>query len=108
MACDTIQICDTIAESERSHSQANTGWVPETVSLILWFLDEGQHRLPAEPFQLTPWQRVVDPHLFKDALLFCISAGPEIANLRHGTFAADLKRLHELFGGTSKHKGDPA
>ncbi|MFH1998902.1 MAG: hypothetical protein ABIK28_04430 [Planctomycetota bacterium] len=72
-------------------------WDPETESLIQWFLDEGQYRLPTESFQLTPWQRVNDPEHFKEAILFGISVGPETTALRHGTFTADLRRLKELF-----------
>jgi len=73
-------------------------WNPETASLIQWFLEEGQHLIPDEPFQLSPWQKISNPKLFKEAIFFGISIGPEQTKLRHGTFTADLRRLKELFG----------
>ena len=73
------------------------GWDRETASLIQWFLDEGQHRFPVEPFRLSPWQLIVNPHLFKESILFGISMGPEKIHILHGTITADLRRLKELF-----------
>ena len=76
-------------------------WDPETSDLVQWFLEEGQHRIPTEPFQLTPWQRVVDPELFKESIHFGISMGPDKVGQWRGTFTADLRRLKELFGSNS-------
>lgn len=74
------------------------GWNPETAELIVWFLDEGQHRIPDEPFNFTPWKHCVDPKRCMESILFDISLEPGKTRLRHGTFRADLRRLKELFG----------
>jgi len=80
-------------------------WDLESAPLIKWFTEKGQHLIPDEPFQLSPWQKIVDPRLFKEAIFFGISVGPDKVGLRHGTFADDLKRLKELFDTDSISEG---
>ena len=92
----TIQSGSTITRRELDSSRDE--WDPEASDLIRWFLDEGQRRIPSEPFQLSPWQRVVDPGLFKEAILFDVSLGPTGPRNHCGAVIADLKRLKELFG----------
>jgi len=76
-------------------------WDESSKPLIKWFLEEGQHLIPDEPFRLTSWQFISDPRLFKKAIFFGISVGPDKVGLRHGTFADDLKRLKVLFDSDS-------
>ncbi len=80
------------------HEIVTHGWDPETAALIQWFTEDGQYRIPDEPFRLSSWQLIVNPQLFRETLLFGISMGPEKTHFRHGTFKADLRRLKELFG----------
>ena len=80
------------------------GWDRVTASLIQWFLDEGQHRFPTEPFRLSPWQMIVDPDLFKKAILFDIAWGPSTPKNLYGALTADLHRLKELFDNNSEEE----
>ena len=68
---------------------------PETESLVRWFLDEGQHLLPSEPFRLTRNIRVTNPARFKEHLHFCISQGPEGFHYRNGYLKRDLRWLRK-------------
>lgn len=95
---DTIRSGDTIPRPAIGHSASQKEWNPEATTLVQWFLDEGQHHLPTESFEFTPWIRVIDPEHFKEALLFDISMGPSGPRNQFGALTADLKRLKELFG----------
>jgi len=76
-----------------AESVPSQDWEEETAVLIQWFLEDGQHRLPVIPLQLTPWLRIVDPARFKEAIHFGISVGPEKVKLWYPTFFTDLKHL---------------
>ena len=96
--CIMAMKSQVLRELMKSKSSVSSTWDSETARLIQWFLEEGQHRIPTKPFQLTRWQRVVDPALFMESIHFGISIGPDKVNLWRGTFQADLKRLKELIG----------
>ena len=82
------------------------GWDREAANLIVWFLDEGRYQIPSEPFQLSPWQRIVGPGIFIKAILFDISLGPSTPKNLYGALTADLQRLKELFGNNPTSKED--
>lgn len=65
---------------------------PDTEVLIAWF-HEMRARLPAKPFHLTPWQRIVNPMRFYDALVMDIAAYPH--GLRSHIIGEDLRHLRE-------------
>lgn len=67
-----------------------------TDDLARWFLDEGQHFLPYEPFQLTHYIRVTNPARFKERLLYQISRGPEGLHYRRGDLARELRWLKKV------------
>ena len=69
---------------------------PNTAILIRWFLEEGQHLVPNDPFQLTEHIEVTNPARFKKRLLYCISRGPEGFHYRRGLLARDLLWLRKL------------
>ena len=73
-------------------------WDAETSDLVAWFVDEGSHVFPKDPFDLHSWARVTDPVRYRDAIFFDISLGPDGPRNRHGALLAELKRLRELFG----------
>jgi hypothetical protein len=75
--------------------QSQHDWDPEIAALIRWFIDDGQHRIPDEPFQLCPWIEVTNPNRFKEALLFDISMGTDGSRYRCGGLTDDLRRLKE-------------
>jgi hypothetical protein len=109
---DTIHVSggggDTITSTYIDRAHNSDMWSPESAVLIEWFIAEGQHRIPSEPFQLTPWQRVVDPKLFIKSILFDISWGPGGPRNMFGALGADLKRLKELFAGNApRGEGTP-
>jgi hypothetical protein len=73
---------------------------PELAVLVLWFQEARvAGRLPAEPFQLAPWNRIVDPAQFYAALEIDVSMGPRGARARSGALAASLRRLRTAVGG---------
>jgi hypothetical protein len=81
-------------------SQVTSGsspvWGPELLELIRWF--QARHGdLPLQPFDLQPWQRIVDPAKWFLSLLQDIACGPDAARARLGGLACDLRRLRELF-----------
>ena len=65
---------------------------PDTETLIAWF-HAIRDRLPAEPYQLTAWQRIVNPPRFYDALSMDIAAYPH--GPRSHVIGEDLRHLHE-------------
>ena len=92
-ACDRIQ-------KENAHDQ----WPSKAAKLVAWFMETGQYLIPDTPFQLSPWQKIVDPDLFKKAILFDISWGPSTPKNLYGALTADLERLRELFDENSESK----
>jgi tubulysin polyketide synthase-like protein len=77
---------------------AQTGaWGPGLEPLVNWFLKTGQHRIPNEPFRLTPWIEVTQPDRFREAILFDISRGPDGPRNRFGALEEDLRRIHAQF-----------
>lgn len=70
-------------------------WDQKTVALVRWFIDEGQHLIPAEPFQLTKWITITKPDRFKEAMLFDISMGPDGLRSRIGSLQENLRRIKE-------------
>ena len=79
-------------------------WGTEVEPLVNWFLDEGQHILPAEPFMLTSWIKVTNPERFRESIKFDISCGPDGPRNRYGAVEADLRRLHDLLTGEIKNE----
>jgi hypothetical protein len=88
------------------HRRANRRAVtpdPDTEALIAWFHairdrpacagDPHADRLPAEPYQLTAWQRIVNPTRFYDALAMDIAAYPH--GPRSHVIGEDLRHLRE-------------
>ena len=65
---------------------------PDTEALIAWF-HAIRDRLPAEPYQLTAWQRIVNPTRFYDALAMDIAAYPH--GPRSHVIGEDLRHLRE-------------
>ena len=65
---------------------------PDTEALIAWF-HAIRDRLPAEPYQLTAWQRIVNPTRFYEALAMDIAAYPH--GPRSHVIGEDLRHLRE-------------
>ena len=65
---------------------------PDTEALIAWF-HATRERLPAEPYQLTAWQRIVNPQRFYDALTMDIAAYPH--GPRSHVIGEDLRHLRQ-------------
>jgi len=74
-------------------------WGPGGELLVTWFLEEGQYRIPAEPFMLTSWIKVTNPEKFRESIKFDISCGPAGPRNRYGAAVEDLRRLHDLLTG---------
>jgi hypothetical protein len=73
---------------------------PALAALVLWFQEARvAGRLPTEPFQLAPWNRIVDPGQFYAALEIDVSMGPGGARARSGALADSLRRLRTAVGG---------
>lgn len=70
--------------------------IDETAALVGWFLHEGQHLIPDDPFQLTKLITVSNPARFKEHLLFTISRGPDGLNWNHGHLRDNLHILYDL------------
>ena len=68
---------------------------PATEELIRWFSDN-RERLPTEPYRLTPWQNIVNPTRFYQALSRDIDAYPD--GPRSHVIGEDLRSLRERFG----------
>jgi len=82
-----------------------TAWPPADTEIVRWFHDEGQHLIPAEPFQLTSYIKVVDPAKFREALLFEITWGPDHPRARTGALHAELQRLRKYLSDRPDNEG---
>jgi hypothetical protein len=71
-------------------------WDADMALLIDWFIEDGQHRIPAEPFRLCPWIAVTNPARFRESLLFDISLGPDFITNRNGKLQEDLYHLRDV------------
>lgn len=69
-------------------------WGTDVEPLVNWFLGEGQHLIPDEPFRLTPWIEITNSERFRESILFDIACGPDGPRNRYGAVEADLRRLH--------------
>lgn len=67
---------------------------PVNEELIRWFSDN-RGRLPTEPYRLTPWQNIVNPTRFYEALTNDIAAYPD--GPRSHVIGEDLRSLRERF-----------
>ena len=74
-------------------AQSQTGWPPEAADLIRWFINEGQHLIPAEPFRLCPWIEITNPKRFGKYLRFTIGLGPDFVTNKNGKLTEDLRML---------------
>lgn len=67
---------------------------PDIVALIEWFW-ENRHRLPTEPCRFSPWQNIINPAKFYDAL--AIDAKAYLGGPRSRVIGEDLRSLRERF-----------
>lgn len=73
---------------------------PEATMLFDWFHTERPH-LPNHPFALTPWQRIINPQRFYEAIARHIAAYP--AGPRAHVITEDLAHLRAYVRGRSYH-----
>lgn len=70
-------------------------WSDEEQQLVVWF-ERCAVFLPQQPYDLSPYEKVVDPALFYRGLRRDIAAGP--GSPRHPGLIADLQKLRDRFG----------
>jgi len=87
-----------LIENKEAVLEALNGWDAETALLVRWFINEGQHLLPDEPFELYSSTEVENIEKFRKWMLLDISQGPGGPRNINGVLKEDLIQLKELFG----------
>jgi len=68
----------------------NGKWDEPMAELIRWFLN---YDLPEQPFSISPYEQVLHPARYYEALKRDIEAGPKCPRARYGALQSDLQRL---------------
>ena len=90
--------------TDRLEQETVPSWDDETVELIRWFQDEGQHQFPKGPCKIgrVPLQ---DPQRRRAILLEEISLGPDSWRAQSGDLISDLRWLRRKLPAVTSNSG---
>ena len=94
----TASLCVSARRQARRGRRHRVEPDPVTEELIRWFRDN-RDGLPTEPYRLTPWQNIINPTRFYEALSRDIDAYPD--GPRSHVIGEDLRTLRHHFEPTA-------
>jgi len=81
---------------QEKESPAGGQWDESMAGLIQWFSNA---TLPEQPFSVSPYEHILCPEKYYEAMRRDIAAGPRGARSRYGVLQSDLQRLKDYCEG---------